>query len=202
MLHITGNQLRSARAIRDADVCPVTVEKTKKRHGERGPGRKTLLTRAALDAAAAHPDLTPGEFLLGVMRDPKADTRWRMDAAKALLPKQTGAPGADSDLRKVIEIAPVDKAKIEAAEQRHDELCLGKFLAGELLTPAEQTELARLEAWLATVPPHLKSSGDDPVLVEFCAEPVHGEFVNPRKTGAVPGQQPCELPISCYRRDR
>jgi hypothetical protein len=31
--------------------------------------------------------------------------------------------------------------------------------------------------------------------------PVHGEFVNPRKNGAVPGQ-PCELPTSCYRRYR
>jgi tripartite-type tricarboxylate transporter receptor subunit TctC len=30
---------------------------------------------------------------------------------------------------------------------------------------------------------------------------VHGEFVNPRKNGAVP-EQPCELPTSCYRRYR
>jgi hypothetical protein len=37
----------------------IGIDKTKKRHGERGPGVKTLLTKAALDAVAADPDLEP-----------------------------------------------------------------------------------------------------------------------------------------------
>ena len=59
------------------------------RRGGRQPGtpnQKTALVSAAFDAATSNPDLSPLDFLLGVMRDASLPPDWRMKAAQAALP--------------------------------------------------------------------------------------------------------------------
>src|SRR5215472_10605559 len=59
------------------------------RRGGRQPGtpnRKTALVNAAFDAATSNPDLSPLDFLLGVMRDASLPPDWRIKAAQAALP--------------------------------------------------------------------------------------------------------------------
>ena len=60
------------------------------RPGERRGGRQrgtlnkaTVAKAAALASASADPTLTPLQFLLGVMRDPKAPTGLRVQVARA-----------------------------------------------------------------------------------------------------------------------
>jgi hypothetical protein len=141
-------------------VARVPVVKTKKRHGERGPGKRTVLTKAALNAAAADPAITPSEFLLGVMRDPAVDTRWRMDAAKALLPKPSAAPAPDSGPMVIDGMTETDRARIETRIERRDHLADKSLLAcceiGPALTPEERAEYEGLEAWRDGLPRHLK----------------------------------------------
>ncbi len=59
------------------------------RRGGRQPGtpnKKTALVNAAFDAVTSNPDLSPLDFLLGVMRDGSLPADWRMKAAQAALP--------------------------------------------------------------------------------------------------------------------
>src|SRR5262249_12488616 len=59
------------------------------RRGCRQPGtpnKKTALVNAAFDAATSNPDLSPLDFLLGVMRDASLPPDWRIKAAQAALP--------------------------------------------------------------------------------------------------------------------
>ena len=59
------------------------------RRGGRKPGtpnKSTALVNAAFDAATANPDLSPLDFLLGVMRDSSIPPDCRMKAAQAALP--------------------------------------------------------------------------------------------------------------------
>jgi len=68
------------------------------RRGGRQPGtpnKKTALVNAAFDAATSNPDLSPLDFLLGVMRDASLSPDWRMKAAQAALPQPEGAPATD-----------------------------------------------------------------------------------------------------------
>jgi hypothetical protein len=71
--------------------------------GERRGGRKkgtpnksTALKKAALSAASADPTISPLNFLLGVMRDPKAPTDLRIRVARAAAPLVHGKPGIAS----------------------------------------------------------------------------------------------------------
>ena len=48
------------------------------------PNKKTVLKNAALAAAATNPDISPQDFLLGVMRDPKVSSDLRVRVALAL----------------------------------------------------------------------------------------------------------------------
>src|ERR1700692_4155572 len=71
--------------------------------GERRGGRKkgtpnksTALKKAALSAASADPTITPLQFLLGVMRDPKAPTDLRIRVARAAAPLVHAKPGIAS----------------------------------------------------------------------------------------------------------
>ena len=73
------------------------------RPGERRGGRKkgtpnksTALKKAALSAASADPTISPLNFLLGVMRDPKAPTDLRIRVARAAAPLMHGKPGIAS----------------------------------------------------------------------------------------------------------
>jgi len=50
------------------------------------PNKTTALKTAALSAASADPDLSPIDFLLGIMRDPKAPTGLRVQVARAAAP--------------------------------------------------------------------------------------------------------------------
>src|SRR3974377_23552 len=59
------------------------------RRGGRQPGtpnKKTALVNAAFDAVTSNPDLSPLDFLLGVMRDASLPPDWRIKAAQAALP--------------------------------------------------------------------------------------------------------------------
>ena len=47
---------------------------------------KTALVSAAFDAATSNPDLSPLDFLLGVMRDASLPPDWRIKAAQSALP--------------------------------------------------------------------------------------------------------------------
>jgi len=71
--------------------------------GERRGGRKkgtpnksTVLKKAALSAASEDPTISPLNFLLGVMRDPKAPTDLRIRVARAAAPLVHGKPGIGS----------------------------------------------------------------------------------------------------------
>jgi hypothetical protein len=50
------------------------------------PNKSTALVNATFDAATSNPDLSPLDFLLGVMRDSSIPPDWRMKAAQAALP--------------------------------------------------------------------------------------------------------------------
>jgi hypothetical protein len=63
------------------------------------PNKKTALVNAAFDAATSNPDLSPLDFLLGVMRDASLPPDWRIKAAQSALPfvhvKPERAPATD-----------------------------------------------------------------------------------------------------------
>ena len=50
------------------------------------PNKATVAKAAALASASADPTITPLQFLLGVMRDPKAPTGLRVQVARAAAP--------------------------------------------------------------------------------------------------------------------
>ena len=49
------------------------------------PNKKTALKNAALAAAAANPDISPLDFLLGIMRDPATSSNLRVKIALAVV---------------------------------------------------------------------------------------------------------------------
>jgi hypothetical protein len=57
------------------------------------PNKKTALTNAAL-AAAANPEISSLEFLLGIMRDPNVSSEFRIKVAQATLPFVHAKPGS------------------------------------------------------------------------------------------------------------
>src|ERR1700757_3866137 len=60
------------------------------------PNKSTALKKAALSAAAADPTMTPLQFLLGIMRDPKAPTELRVQVARTAAPLVHGKLRAGS----------------------------------------------------------------------------------------------------------
>src|SRR5260221_12975678 len=50
------------------------------------PNKTTALRNAAFAAAAANPDISPLDFLLGIMRDPNVSLEFRIKVAQATLP--------------------------------------------------------------------------------------------------------------------
>ena len=114
------------------------------------------------------PDITPLEFMLGMMADPKVDPSLRFKAAQAsamyVHPKPTTSP-TDPAGAKIIEgDDDALHAKFEAACERIDELSgLRRFIQSfdhpppPPLTEAEKLELAELEAWYAAAPDYLKA---------------------------------------------
>jgi hypothetical protein len=73
--------------------------KSEERRGgrKRGtPNKATVAKAAALKAAVADPAIMPLQFLLGVMRDPKAPTELRIQVARAAAPLVHGKSGTAS----------------------------------------------------------------------------------------------------------
>jgi hypothetical protein len=58
------------------------------------PNKKTALRNAAVAAAAANPEISPLEILLGIMRDPKSSSELRIKAAQATRPFVHAKPGS------------------------------------------------------------------------------------------------------------
>ncbi len=57
------------------------------------PNKKTALASAAFAAAASNPDMTPLDFLLGIMRDPTVSPELRIKGAQAAAPFVHAKPG-------------------------------------------------------------------------------------------------------------
>src|SRR5215469_6925076 len=71
------------------------------RRGGRQPGtpnKKTALVIAAFDAATSNPDLSPLDFLLGVMRDPSI-SRWKGHVIFSPLSHRCGCSHLDASQR-------------------------------------------------------------------------------------------------------
>jgi hypothetical protein len=143
------------------------------RRGGRPPGtpnKATAIVTAAMDAISANPDLTPLEFMLGVVRAPNVDPAMRLRAAQAAAPyvhaRLVTASGDPAERAKPIvgEIAaadPEERGRFERVGKRISELDgLRRFIANDgympPLTAAEKVELEELKAWYADVPDHLK----------------------------------------------
>src|SRR3984893_14208113 len=58
------------------------------------PNKKTALRGAALAAAAANPDISPLDYLLGIVRDANASSELRFKAAQTTLPFVHAKPGS------------------------------------------------------------------------------------------------------------
>jgi hypothetical protein len=81
---------------KDRKITMLRGSKSGERRGgrQRGtPNKKTALRSAALAAAAANPDMTPLDFLLGIMRDPNVSSELRIRVAQAAAPFIHAKPG-------------------------------------------------------------------------------------------------------------
>jgi hypothetical protein len=58
------------------------------------PNKKTALKNAAIAAAASNTEISPLEFLLGIMRDPNVSSELRIKVAQATLPFVHAKPGS------------------------------------------------------------------------------------------------------------
>jgi hypothetical protein len=74
------------------------------RRGGRQPGRpnkKTALVNAAFDAVTSNLDLSPLDFLLGVMRDPSISPNLRIKAATFSSDRSSGQRKTDRGCRRI-----------------------------------------------------------------------------------------------------
>src|SRR5882672_7631744 len=119
------------------------------------PNKSTALKKAALSAASADPTISPLQFLLGVMRDPKAPTDLRIRVARAAAPLVHGKPGIA--LPEVGKAGAIDGFTIDIEEakalrdiERRLTVLLRKRYApsenGGPLTDAEIVEESELDA--------------------------------------------------------
>ena len=109
------------------------------------PNKTTALVSAAFDAATSKADLSPLDFLLGVMRDSSLPPDWRIKAAQVAIPfvhsKPARSPAADPAVgAKQIEVMSEQETR---ARDRMGELYLRRCLEG--LSDAEAEELESLE---------------------------------------------------------
>jgi len=119
------------------------------------PNKKTALRNAAHAAAAANPQISPLEFLLGIMRDPDAPDELRIKAAQATLPFVHARPvrARPDDLpgtAKLIDAAGAfTVADAVAKALRDDYQRLGELVrkkCSDALSAAEVEEELRLRA--------------------------------------------------------
>jgi hypothetical protein len=111
------------------------------------PNKETALVNAAFAAATSNPDLSPLDFLLGVMRDPSLLPDLRMKAAQAAAPYVHAKPERSqaAENAKPVEGARELIGETEARDRdRMFELLLIKN-SSEGLSGAEAEEYERLQ---------------------------------------------------------
>jgi hypothetical protein len=122
------------------------------------PNKKTALRNAANAAAVSNPDISPLEFLLGVMRDPNVSADLRIKVAQAAAPfvhAKPGNAGPGDGAASVTFIEGVGYFAIEpelAKAVRDDQHRLGELLrkrCGGPLSAAEINEEIELRARVA-----------------------------------------------------
>jgi hypothetical protein len=124
------------------------------------PNKKTALRNAAIAAAASNPDISPLEFLLGVMRDPNVSPDLRIKVAQAAAPFVHAKPGnarPGDGAASVTFIEGVGHFAIEPAlakgvrddQHRLDELGRKRYSPGGPLSAAEIKEEIELRARIA-----------------------------------------------------
>lgn len=124
------------------------------------PNKKTALRNAAIAAAVSNPDISPLEFLLGVMRDPNVSTDLRIKVAQAAAPfvhakPGNARPGNTAASVKLIEGADFIIDPALAKSLRDDKHRLGKLVGkqfgenGAPLSAAEIKEEVELRARIA-----------------------------------------------------
>jgi hypothetical protein len=131
------------------------------RPGERRGGRqrgtlnrKTVLRNAAINAAALHPNLSPLDFLLGLMRDSNLSQDLRVKAAQSALPlvhskTKDGYAGPPAPRRYWAEPANVNNADKDTNSDGHNAATLGG--PTEVLTDVGGTNLSPLDFLLGVM---------------------------------------------------
>jgi hypothetical protein len=127
------------------------------RRGGRQPGtpnRKTALVNAAFDAATSNPDLSPLDFLLGVMRDPSISPDLRIKAAQAAAPYLHAKPGRSQATDPAVsakQIEGVGEFIVEAGLARglRDDMERLSSFDRRPLSAAEQEEKSELRGRIA-----------------------------------------------------
>jgi hypothetical protein len=118
------------------------------RRGGRQPGtpnKKTALVNAAFDAATSNADLSPLDFLLGVMRDSSVSPDWRLKAAQAALPHIHSKPVRSPATDPAVSVKQVEGMSEEEVRARDRILLLGLRDFSEGLSGPETEELESLE---------------------------------------------------------
>jgi hypothetical protein len=119
------------------------------------PNKKTALRNAALAAAAANPEISPLEFLLGFMRDPNVSSELRIKIAQATLPfvhakPGSARPGDPAGTAKLIDgtgAFTIDHAVAKALRDDYHRLGeLERKKCGDPLSAAEVEEESKLRA--------------------------------------------------------
>ena len=127
------------------------------RRGGRQPGtpnKKTALVNAAFDAATSNPDLSPLDFLLGVMRDASLPPDLRIKAAQAAAPYLHAKPGRSQATDPAVsakQIEGVGEFIVEAglARRLRDDMERLSNFDCRPLSAAEQEEKSELRARIA-----------------------------------------------------
>ena len=123
------------------------------------PNKKTALINAAFAATASNPDISPLDFLLGVMRDPGVSPELRIKVAQAAAPfvhAKPGGPHPNDQSVSAIQIEGRRDFIIDpgfARALRDDSECLEqlerKFDQGGQLSAVEEQEESSLRARIA-----------------------------------------------------
>jgi hypothetical protein len=127
------------------------------------PNKKTALRNAAIAAAASNPDISPLDFLLGVMRDPNVSPELRIKVAQVAAPFIHAKPGTARSKEPTASAKPIDGAcdftidpvvarAIRDDTERLNELLRKRYAPsqhGGPLSAAEEQEDSRLSARIA-----------------------------------------------------
>jgi len=98
--------------------------------------------KAAFAAAASNVDLTPLDFMLGIMNDTTVLPQLRLKAAEAAAPYVHAKPGRSQATDPAVSAKPIEGVREARDRDRLFELTLADFSEG--LSGAEAEELERL----------------------------------------------------------